>query len=198
MPSKEKTIFLSFDDGPTPLVTQKVLEMLDTYQAKATFFLSGKNAAANQELVKIIRTKNHTVANHGWEHLNGWKTAAGHYVANAQKGAQTANSALFRPPHGRISPRQIIALKKSGYQIIMWSVITRDYENLPDLPKAANRVLSLINGGSIVLLHDTLKAEKNCLYLLRAILEQFSGKGYSFAAIPPLNIVPEKRITANN
>ena len=198
MPSKEKTIFLSFDDGPTPLVTQKVLEMLDAYQAKASFFMTGSQAAANQELVKTIRAKNHTVANHGWEHLNGWKTASGHYVANAKKGAQAVNSALFRPPHGRISPKQIIALKKSGYQIIMWSVITRDYENLADLPKAANSVLSVINNGSIVLLHDTLKAEKNCLYLLRAILEQFSDKGYSFAAIPPLNIAPEKQITANN
>ncbi|MBW6498778.1 MAG: polysaccharide deacetylase family protein [Bacteroidales bacterium] len=184
LPSGDKKIYLTFDDGPDPGVTEKVLKILAPYNASATFFMSGKNARAHPRLVETILSGGHTPGNHGWEHCSGWKTNTRNYIENVEKAAQITSAQLFRPPYGRIWPWQARALRKRGYQIVLWTVLSRDYEALTDPAATLQRLISLTGDGSIVLFHDSAKAEKNCLFMLEGMLRYFSGQGYSFEALP--------------
>lgn len=183
-PAGEKKIFLSFDDGPTPGLTEKVLEMLEQYNARATFFLIGEKAEAHPSLVNAILSKNHAVGSHGWEHIDGWRTKTKTFIKNAERFPADINTSLFRPPYGRIFPWQAIALQKKGFQVIMWSMLSRDYEALPDLDATLKKIIKLTGDGSIVVFHDSAKAEKNCLYLLPRFLDHFNKQGFLFVALP--------------
>lgn len=183
-PAGEKKIFLSFDDGPTPGVTEKVLEILEHYNARATFFLIGKNAEAHPDLVNALLAKNHAVGSHGWEHINGWRTKTKAFVRNAERFPADISTSLFRPPYGRILPWQAKTLQSKGFQIIMWSLLSRDYAALPDLDAALEKIIRLTADGSIVVFHDSAKAKKNCLYLLPRFLDHFYKQGFSFVALP--------------
>ncbi|MDX9941146.1 MAG: polysaccharide deacetylase family protein [Bacteroidales bacterium] len=183
IPTREKKIFLTFDDGPTPGVTEQVLEILQQFQARATFFVLGKNARENPGLIENILSHGHAIGSHGWDHLNGWKTPLKTYLANAESFPLPLEMPLYRPPYGRITPAQAWQMKKRGYTIVMWSVLSRDYEPRLNRQKAFQQIISLTRDGSILLFHDSLKAASNCLAILPELMGHFSAKGFSFESL---------------
>ena len=183
IPTKMKKLFLTFDDGPHPVITSKVLNILDEYNAKATFFCVGENVKEHPEIYKEILLKGHQTGNHTYNHLKGWNTATKSYIESIQRCKQLVNSDLFRPPHGRITYKQVKALKKEGYRIIMWSVLTKDYNKTSNKDRLLKRAISKTRSGSIIVFHDNEKAEENLFYLLPKFLDHFTGKGYSFELI---------------
>lgn len=191
IPTKEKVIYLTFDDGPTPLITEKALEVLAKYNAKATFFCIGKNITENPVIYRQILDEEHAIGNHTYNHLKGWKTATKAYVESTVKTEQTIQQInksinqqkLFRPPYGRIKPSQANALQKLGYNIIMWDVIAFDWETSISKEEVLQNVINNTENGSVVVLHDSVKASKNMLYALPKILDYFSEKGFVFKKI---------------
>ena len=179
---REKELYLTFDDGPTPEVTQWVLNTLAKYNAKATFFCVGEKVMTYTDLYEKIITDGHAVGNHSFSHLKGWITSNKDYVDDVKKAKEFINSDLFRPPYGRIKPAQSYELKKE-YHIIMWDVLTKDYDDTIDPEKCLNYVLNHSEGGSIIVFHDTAKAFKNLQYVLPKVLDYYSEKGFVFKAI---------------
>lgn len=189
----EKNIYLTFDDGPIPRVTPWVLEELKKYNAKATFFCIGKNIAENPQIFRQLYLEGHTVGNHTQNHLNGNKTPSGQYIENviqAQQaithhiaGKKQAGNLLFRPPYGKLSFKNARILQKQGYKIVMWDVLSGDFDQAITPEKCLNNVLKNIQSGSIVIFHDSTKAKKNLQYALPKVLTHFSKRGYSFKAI---------------
>lgn len=177
-----KEIYLTFDDGPTPGVTDVVLDLLKEFNAKATFFCLGKNVEAHPALYERILNDGHTVGNHTYDHPDGWKTNNFSYFRNILKASQSIDSTLFRPPYGRITPNQVIALKKR-FTPVMWSVLSADYDNSIDGEQCLQNVLNNVDNGSIVVFHDTLKAKKNMLFALEGSLRYFNEDGYTLRAI---------------
>ena len=180
IPSKSKKLFLTFDDGPHPVITSKVLNILEEYNAKATFFCVGENVKEHPEIYNEILSKGHQTGNHTYNHLRGWNTTAKRYIESVKRCNRLVRSDLFRPPHGRITWKQFRALKKEGYRIIMWSVLTRDYNKRADKNGLLERAIHKTRPGSIIVFHDSKKAEENLFYLLPKFLDHFTGKGYSF------------------
>jgi len=180
--TQEKHIYLSFDDGPIPFVTPWVLDTLSQYKAKATFFCVGENVKCNPGIYNRILAENHAVGNHTHNHLNGWKTKTADYLLNVEECARWTGSSLFRPPYGKLKSAQYKALKQT-YSLIMWDVLSFDYD--PDTSPAAclNNVLSKTREGSIVVFHDSLKAKENLFYCLPKFLEYFTNKGFCFKAL---------------
>jgi peptidoglycan-N-acetylglucosamine deacetylase len=169
MPSKPHGVYFTFDDGPTPGVTEIVLDMLDAEGGKATFFVLGKQVVSAPQLYARMLAGGHSVGNHTMTHLKGWNTDSEKYLQDISEAAQWINSPLFRPPYGRITPAQIRLLKPS-YKIVMWDVLSRDYDPRLNLPKAIKHLETRIKSGSIVVFHDSLKAQKNMIPLLRAAI----------------------------
>ncbi|MEA3504146.1 MAG: polysaccharide deacetylase family protein [Bacteroidota bacterium] len=180
--TKQKKIFLTFDDGPTPGVTEEVLSLLEKHQAKATFFLIGDKAARYPDLVLKIREAGHTIGNHTYNHLKGWKTNSDIYLQNIEKCNSILNSSLFRPPYGKIKSSQIRALKKQ-YHIIMWSVLSGDFDRSITPQQCYSNVEKNTTKGSIIVFHDSEKAKERMLYALPKTLEKLSSQGYSFDKI---------------
>jgi len=178
--TKMKKLFLTFDDGPHPVITSKVLNILDEYNAKATFFCVGENVNEHPKIYNEILLKGHQTGNHTYNHLKGWNTATKSYIESIQRCKQLVNSDLFRPPHGRITYKQVKALKKEGYRIIMWSVLTRDYKKTDHKNGLLDRAIRKTRPGSIIVFHDSEKAEDNLFYLLPKFLDHYAHKGYSF------------------
>jgi peptidoglycan/xylan/chitin deacetylase (PgdA/CDA1 family) len=177
-----RTVYLTFDDGPTPGVTERVLELLEQYRAKATFFVLGKQVQQAPELFARIQKGGHTVGNHTMTHRNGWKTDLNTYIDDIAQAAEWIPSKLYRPPYGKITPKQIKAVKRH-YQIVMWDVLTRDYKPQLNIPKAANRICKSIRPGSILVFHDSKKAENQLFPLLKATLEFCRQSGYAMQAL---------------
>jgi peptidoglycan/xylan/chitin deacetylase (PgdA/CDA1 family) len=182
IPTKEKTIFLTFDDGPTPEITDKVLDLLKQYNAKATFFCLGKNVVAHPELFHSIINQGHAIGNHSFNHLHGWKTDDDVYFDDVQKCNEVVNSHLFRPPYGRIKFSQIRKLKQN-YKIIMWDILSGDFDKKLSKEKSLSVLLNSIRKDSIVVYHDSIKGSEKMFHSLPIILEQFSAKGFRFDAI---------------
>lgn len=185
-----KTIYLTFDDGPTPIVTSWVLEILKQYNAKATFFCIGNNIKKHPELFTKIINDNHKVANHTYYHEKGWKTKNQDYLNSIIKTEKLIckmdsnyKSKLFRPPYGQIRKSQGQALMEMGYKIIMWSVLTQDWKSSISNEYCFKKTIESINNGSIIVFHDSLKAEEKLKYLLPRVLEHFSGKGFKFISL---------------
>ena len=184
--SLTKTIYLTFDDGPTPKITQWTLDILKKYNAKATFFCIGDNIKKYPELFKSVYNDGHTIGNHTFNHLKGWRTDTNSYVKNTEKTQQliTSNSKqLFRPPFGKIKRKQAKQLIKRGYKIVMWSVISYDWEVKVTPEQCLENVIKNSVSGSIIVFHDSIKASKNMQYALPKVLEHFSSKGYQFKAL---------------
>ncbi len=182
MPSNENKIYLTFDDGPHPAITPMVLKILDKYDAKATFFCVGENIEKYPATFQLIKQSGHTVGNHSHNHLNGWKTSNSKYYKNIKKSKQLINSNLFRPPYGRISPAQIKHLKKE-YKIIMWSVLSYDFDARISKEECLNLSINNSAAGTIIVFHDSEKAKEKMLFAIEGYLKHFTKRGFEFASL---------------
>lgn len=186
--TNEPVLFLTFDDGPLPGPTDFVLEELNKTHARATFFCIGDNVRKHPSVFKKIIDHGHAVGNHTFNHVNGWKSPVHDYVNNIRQcDAQIKEitpayaTGLFRPPYGRITRKQIAALP--DYKIIMWDVLSLDYnKNLP-AEKCLRNTIAAARSGSIIVFHDSLKAERNLMFALPRFIEYFSSKGYTFRTL---------------
>ena len=185
MPQAKKTIYLTFDDGPHPVVTPFVLNELEKWNAKATFFCIGKNVVDNPLIFNQIKKAEHAIGNHTYDHLDGWKTENATYLQNIVKAKEQISSVLFRPPYGRITRKQYKALTQlnNPFKIIMWSVLSGDFDINISPEQCANNVLQNATSGSVVVFHDSEKASERLRYALPAVLKYFSEKGYVFEKI---------------
>lgn len=182
IPTQEKIIYLTFDDGPVPGPTEFVLEQLEAFHAKATFFCIGNNVVQNNSIYNRIIEAGHAVGNHTFNHVRGWNAKNDLYlkdVADCQQVIGTTR--LFRPPYGRIKGSQLKRL--SNYKIIMWDVLSYDYAKSVSQERCLNGVINATRQGSIVVFHDSIKAEKNMSYALPRFLEHFSNEGFSFHSL---------------
>lgn len=187
----KKEIYLTFDDGPTPEITNFVLKELKKYSAKATFFCIGKNIKNHPEIFKQIIDDNHSIGNHTQNHLNGWKTKTQDYISNTLEvertlqlyNFKTLKLKLFRPPYGKIKRKQAKILLEKGYKIIMWSVLSGDFDTNLSKEKCLQNVLKHTCKGSIVVFHDSKKAYEKVKYVLPKVLDYLSKEGYEFKAI---------------
>ena len=180
----KNSIYLTFDDGPTPEITDWVLDTLKEYNAKATFFCIGKNVKENAVLYDRIREEGHAVGNHTFNHLNGWKTKTKEYIQNIEEARPFINSTLFRPPYGKLKPKQLKYLDQTGFSTIMWSVLSKDWEATLQPEKCASTVIEKTGAGDIIVFHDSIKASNNMMYALPKVLSHFSKKGFEFKRIP--------------
>ena len=181
-PQKDFCIYLTFDDGPTPEVTEWVLKTLETANIKATFFCLGKQVEAFPEIFEAIKNQGHTLGNHGYEHLNGWKTAKKTYLQNIEKGYSKTNSKLFRPPYGRINPFWIAQILEN-HQLIFWSVLTQDYNNNINPKKTIQKYLKKLQNGDILVFHDSEKAFENLKIMLPAVIEWGKKRGVAWGKL---------------
>lgn len=183
--TEEKTLYLTFDDGPHPEVTPFILGELKKYKAFATFFCIGNNVKKYPEHYKDIIEDGHRIANHTFDHLNGWKTSDNIYLENIAKAAGIIDSNLFRPPYGRITKFQLEALKgnRLNLRTIMWSVLSGDFEEKLSEENCYLNVINNSGPGSIIVFHDSKKAFARLKYALPRMLEYFSLAGYQFKAI---------------
>lgn len=181
-PTEEKILYITFDDGPISEVTPFVLEQLKKYNAKATFFCIGENIEKHPEIFKQIKEQGHTAGNHTYHHLNGWKVNDQLYFESVERARAFVGTKFFRPPYGRIRKSQI-ALLEARFSIIMWDVLSYDFDKNVSPEKCFLNVKHNAKEGSIVLFHDSLKAQKNLFYALPATLEYFSKEGFQFRAI---------------
>jgi peptidoglycan/xylan/chitin deacetylase (PgdA/CDA1 family) len=178
----EKKLYLTFDDGPIPELTPWVLDVLKQYSIKATFFCVGHNVHKHPELYVRILNEGHSVGNHTYNHVNGWNTDTNEYLENIEKCAELVNSKLFRPPYGKLKPTQIKRIK-ANYSIIMWDVLSGDYDKSITPERCLLNVTNAIRNGSIIVFHDNIKATDNLQYALPKFIEYALEKGYGFGVL---------------
>ncbi|WP_299333708.1 polysaccharide deacetylase family protein [uncultured Psychroserpens sp.] len=191
--TKNKELYLTFDDGPTPEITTWTLETLKAYNAKATFFCIGSNIEKYPAIFRDILSQGHLIGNHTQHHVKGWKTKTKDYLIDIDKAQSiidqqiktlnTSHDKLFRPPYGQIKPQQGKKLIELGYKIIMWDVLSFDWEQDISEEKCLENVISKAKKGSIIVFHDSVKASKNMKYTLPKVLEVFSKKGFEFKTL---------------
>ncbi len=196
----DKGIYLTFDDGPVPEVTPWVLDQLSKHQAKATFFCIGDNVKKHPDIFRRIIDEGHCIGNHTFSHLNGWKTSASEYLENTWQAEkimtetgkllktnnselQTPNYPLFRPPYGKIKNSQAKSLKERGYKIVMWDVISGDYDRDFSAEECLKNVTVNATPGSTIVLHDSKKAFKNLKIILPQILDYYKEIGLEFKSL---------------
>lgn len=188
LPDTSKVIYLTFDDGPIPEVTPFVLDTLDRFQAQATFFCVGENIVKNPKVFEQVVSRGHAVGNHTNNHLKGWNTPNTRYFENIEKCEKEivkyggASKKLFRPPYGRITPSQIRLLRQE-YKIIMWDILTGDYNASLSPDKVEQTLEKKATHGSIVVFHDSLKAERNLKFVLPKFLTHFAAEGFEFKSL---------------
>ena len=181
IPNDEKKIYLTFDDGPTPELTSDILKYLNMYKAKATFFCVGENIQKHPELIKEIQNNAHKIGHHTYNHISGWKTSTKAYIENISKGRKLLDSNLFRPAYGRITLRQINELK-SDYRIIMWSVLSGDFDINLSQEKCLQNALKA-KSGDIIVFHDNIKSSQKIHEVLPRFLAHYTKLGYQFSVI---------------
>lgn len=185
IPEAVNEVFLTFDDGPTPEITHSVLDILDEYNAKATFFLIGKNVEAHPEIVQAVLDAGHSIGHHSYSHVNGWKLDRRAYIEDVERAAALVESDLFRPPYGRISPRKAKALSKK-YRIIMWTILSGDFDTEISGADCVNNVVNTLKPGDIVVFHDSVKAWPRLKEALPKILQHIQAKGWQPVSLPSL------------
>lgn len=181
--SVPKDIYLTFDDGPTEDITSFVLSELKKYNAKATFFCIGKNVTNHPDIYQEILKAGHSVGNHTNNHLNGFKTTNTVYQENIKLAAEQIDSKLFRPPYGKLKRSQAKQLILLGYKVVMWDVLSADFDKKVSSQKCLENVLKNTTNGSIVVMHDSKKCKEKIKFTLPKVLAHFSKKGYQFKAI---------------
>lgn len=179
----QRTVYLTFDDGPIPEVTPWVLDLLDSYNIKATFFLVGDNVRRNPHLLEEIKRRGHSWGNHTMHHLQGMKVTALRYIRDITEADILIGSPLFRPPHGLLRWKQAAAIK-SHYNIVMYDLVTRDYSRKLSPDQVVENVKRYARNGSIIVFHDSLKAEKNLREALPRAIQWLRNQGYEFKKIP--------------
>ena len=185
-PNQDRVLYLSFDDGPHPEATPFVLEQLAIFNAKASFFCIGKNVQLYPEIYTTLMDANHTVGNHTQNHMNGWKNNTANYIEDIQTATKSINSHLFRPPYGKIRFAQIKALRSNlslPQDIIMWDVLSADFDTSISPEKCLENVLKNVKSGSIIVFHDSIKAFPNLEYTLPKALQYWAAKGFVCDAI---------------
>lgn len=189
-PLDKKEIYLTFDDGPTPEITDFVLEELNKHKAKATFFVIGKNIKNYPTIFKKTLMDGHSVGNHTQNHLNGFKTKTQEYIKNVLEAENIISenmlklpNKLFRPPYGKIKYRQTKELQKQGYKIVLWDVLSGDFDASISKEKCLQNVLKNTQNGSIIVFHDSVKASEKLRYVLPMVLEHYTRKGVVFKSI---------------
>lgn len=186
IPNYEKKIYLTFDDGPTPEITEWTLLQLKKHNAKATFFCIGKNIENHPDIFQKVVADEHAIGNHTFNHLNGWKTKTIDYLKNielCETSLKPLKAKIFRPPYGKIKFFQASKLKKQGYKIIMWDVLSADFDKEISPEKCLDNVIANVKSGSIIVFHDSQKAFKNLEYALPKTLNFLEENGYSFGVI---------------
>ncbi|MBK9336515.1 MAG: polysaccharide deacetylase family protein [Lewinellaceae bacterium] len=193
IPTREKILYLTFDDGPIPEVTPWVLDTLTNYNAKATFFCVGENATRHPDIFRRLLAEGHTAGNHTYNHLNGWDTDITTYLHNVRHCARLVKSNLFRPPYGRLKPQQRAFLERH-YKIVMWDVLSGDFDPEITAEQCLCNVLENAGPGSIIVLHDSLKTVDKLRHVLPALLRYFSERGYRFEALRSEEKAGEKKV----
>lgn len=180
----EKNIYLTFDDGPIPEVTEWVLQMLQQYNAKATFFCVGDNIHKHPQVYEQVKKAQHSLGNHTFNHLNGWKTTKELYLDNVEKFRILAGNEvkLFRPPYGKITRQQAAIIRKTD-QIVMWDVLSGDFDQNLSPADCLHQSVKHTENGSIIIFHDSLKAWRNLEYVLPRYLKHFYSLGYTFGKL---------------
>ena len=179
----KKVIYLTFDDGPTEEITRWILKTLNDFNIKATFFCIGNNAEKHPEILDEIRKNGHTVGIHGYEHRRGLYKDNEVFFSDIEKSKNIIKSNLFRPPHGNLTPRQAKKLKDLGYNVVLWDVITRDYNTSLPEEKVLDIAKRYTRNGSIVVFHDSLKAEQNMKYAFPKAVKYWLENGYTFETL---------------
>ena len=180
--NNSNSVYLTFDDGPHPQITEQVLDILDQYNAKATFFCVGDNVRKYPKTYQKIIASGHKTGNHTFHHLNGWISANSKYFQDVEEAAKLIDSNLFRPPYGKISPYQIFRLKKR-YRIIMWTVLTYDFSKTISPQVCLQNALLGLKAGSIIVFHDSDKSKKNMQFALPRFLEQSQKMGFNLKSL---------------
>lgn len=191
LPSKQKILYLTFDDGPNLEITPWVLEILKKFKAKATFFCVGENVSIYPDIFTQILIEGHHIGNHTYNHLKGWKTSENAYLENIHLAEEamlkhskpTEPNKLFRPPYGKILPGQIKKLQKLGYKIVMWDVISGDFDAQLSARDCYQNVIKNCGSGSIVVFHDSKKATNKLREVLPEVLKYYQEKGFEFKAL---------------
>lgn len=181
--SKEKAVYLTFDDGPIPEMTPWVLDLLDKYNIKATFFCVADNVRKHPEIYQEILKRGHQTGNHTYHHLQGWKTDTESFLQDIEDAKQLIDSPLFRPPHGHIRPSQLHALKKC-FKVVLWDVVPRDYSRKKNAAQVFENVKKYTRNGSVIVFHDSLRAQGKLEEALPKSVEWLQDQGYSFKLIP--------------
>jgi peptidoglycan/xylan/chitin deacetylase (PgdA/CDA1 family) len=182
---KKKTIYLTFDDGPNEDITHYILNLLAKYDAKGTFFCLGENVKMYPDLYKVITQKGHTIGNHSMTHPNGWWTANKKYLADVDAATEFIDSKLFRPPYGKVSIPQYKALRKMGYHVIFWSVVSYDFDPALRKKDLIKKMKKLTHPGAVFVFHDNPKAVPVLKNELPKLMEFWKDEGYIFECIPP-------------
>lgn len=179
----EKVVYLTFDDGPIPEVTPWVLNLLKKENSKASFFCVGENVQKYPTVFQQLLDHGHSVGNHTFNHMQGLKSDRSNYLSNIEKADKLIGSSLFRPPHGFLKASQYRLLLKK-YRIVMWDVLSRDFDKRISANDVYNNVMDFVRPGSIIIFHDSLKAEKNMKEALPKVIRSLKEKGYRFETIP--------------
>ncbi|MFV0500137.1 MAG: polysaccharide deacetylase family protein [Bacteroidales bacterium] len=180
---ENKILYLTFDDGPIPEVTPEVLDILDKYNAKATFFCVADNIKKHPEVFQSIIDRGHRLGNHTYHHIKGWESPNNEYFEDIERANQLVNSNLFRPPYGRIGFFQARELRKK-YRLILWSVLSYDYSGKLSKEKVWDNIRKSVTDNDIILFHDNIKARDNMIYSLSNTLFFYSKRGFQFKSIP--------------
>jgi peptidoglycan-N-acetylglucosamine deacetylase len=197
IPTEEKVLYLTFDDGPIPEVTPWVLDTLRNYNAKATFFCVGENIMKHPSVFQEVLNDGHTIGNHTYNHLSGWDTDNLEYFHNVRHCARLTKSNLFRPPYGRLTPKQTQFLTRH-YNIVMWDVLSGDFDLTISKEDCLHNVLSSTRRGSIVVFHDSMKAAERMKYALPLVLEHYAAKGYRFESLKKMIKKEDKNIVKSS
>lgn len=179
----DRTVYLTFDDGPIPEVTPWVLDTLKELGVKATFFCIGQNVVNNPAIFERLQAEGHAVGNHTWDHPSGWRTSARAYYRTVLKCQEVTSTDIFRPPYGRITNRQINALRRR-FQVVMWDVLAGDYEDGMTGEDCVNVVMKHTRPGSIIVFHDNLISQDRMRHALPLVVRRLMAEGYSFAPLP--------------
>jgi len=182
IPNNERGIFLTFDDGPNPSITNQTLDILKEYKIKATFFCLGSQVEKHPEIFKRITDEDHAVGNHSYSHLKGWTTNNQQYLEDVRKGEAIIKSNLFRPPYGKIKRCQVNSLSPET-KIILWDVLPGDFSPKNNVEKIVSNILNSVESGSIIVLHDNNECGNKMLQALPIIIDKLKEKKYNFSAI---------------